>query len=546
MTYSKLQYKLPLYIAISMAVGIVIGAMLSKKMLKKDATNKLANLVSLLGQNYVDSINTDSLYQKYATTLTMQQDSTEAATLQHILATLDPHSIYLNPQQLKQANEQMNGSFAGIGIEYIIIQDTLTITNVLPTSPAAKAALAIGDRIIKAQDSSLTTKQLGLEQLRGIFRGAAGSTIKLTVISNGILKQVVLTRDNIALTSIDASYMLTSSIGYIKLNKFSFVSYKECRDALQQLTGSGMQQLVLDLRGNGGGSLRDACALVDELLDSSKLITYTVGAHQARDETNCSYKGLFEKGAIALLVDEQSASASEVVAGALQDWDRATVIGRRTYGKGLVQRQYGLQDGSAVRLTIARYYTPTGRSIQKTYNGDISNYYHEVQDRAKKNSLLNADSNKLETGKIYTTKQGKKVYGGGGITPDIFIPIDTTVAYNKTLQKIVEKNIITQYSVQYYNTHKPEIIQYSSPKAFAENFKWSATELNQIILVCAKDSINWNMLSTAQKDYVLNRMKQYLAKYHWQINGYYTAYNLTDSGVLKAIQVLSTKYSNNP
>jgi carboxyl-terminal processing protease len=535
---TKLTFKIPFIILISLAIGLFFGTKLQKSMQKTEGSNKLQELINLLQNNYVDKVNVDSINTVFQLQLNKQSDSLETSSMVKLLATLDPHTLYIPPIQFTQTNEEMKGEFAGIGVEFNVIKDTIIIANVIKNGPADKAKVEVGDRIIKVNDSTIANVKISRENIRNLFRGKINTSVIVTTLQNGITKLKTITRGIITVPSIDAAYMVNATTGFIKLNKFSFNSYKEFVVALQQLKSEGMQQLIFDLRGNGGGSLQDAVEIVDEFLDADKLIVYTEGLHQIKATYNCRKKGLFETGKLVLLIDEMSASASEVVAGALQDWDRATIIGRRTFGKGLVQRQFRFADNSGVRITTARYYTPLGRSIQKSYTNGVEKYNDELHKRLSGNSMLNADSNKMEIGKIYTTKAGKKVYGGGGITPDFFIAVDTTIKYNKTFEKMYDKNVLPDFSFTYYITHKNEFSSYANAIMYANNFTLKNTIWNDFITYCKKDSIDINTLSTVQNNFIQAKLKELFARHIWQSKGYYEVINNDDKAVQKAMETL--------
>ncbi len=507
-------------------------------MQKTDGSKKLQELINLLQNNYVDPINVDSINTNFQQQLNKQSDSLETSSIVKLLTTLDPHTLYIPPVQFTQTNEEMKGEFAGIGVEFNIIKDTIIIANVIKDGPADIAKVEIGDRIIKVNDSAIANIKISRENIRNLFRGKINTNIAITTLQNGITKLKTITRGTISVPSIDAAYMINATTGFIKLNKFSFNSYKEFVIALQQLKMQGMQQLIFDLRGNGGGSLQDAVEIVDEFLSEDKLILYTEGLHQKKASYNCEKNGLFETGKLVLLIDEMSASASEVVAGALQDWDRATIIGRRTFGKGLVQRQFRFTDNSGVRITTARYYTPLGRSIQKSYVNGVEKYNDELHKRLSGNSMLNADSNKMEIGKIYTTKAGKKVYGGGGITPDYFVAVDTSIKYNKTFEKLYDKNVLPDFSFTYYITHKNEFSIYTNTNMYAKNFTVNNTIWQEFAAYCKKDSIDINTLSIVQNNFLHAKLKELFARHIWRSKGFYEVINQADKAVQKAIETL--------
>jgi carboxyl-terminal processing protease len=337
---------------------------------------------------------------------------------------------------------------------------------------------------------------------------------------------------------VDASYIIENGIGYIKLNKFSQVTYREFMKSLEGLQKQGLKKLILDLRGNGGGVLDEATAIADEFLSGNKLITYTEGKHIPKKEYRCQREGLFENGALVVLADEGSASASEVLMGALQDWDRATIIGRRSFGKGLVQEQYDLNDGSALRLTVARYYTPIGRSIQRSYKNGERAYYEEINKRFHDGEVSSADSLKNDSTQIFTTQKGKKVFGGGGITPDIFIAMDTAL-FSANLSKIYMKGTIGDFTYYYYLQNKSRLTSHSSIADYEAQFSFTEKDWKQFQDLAKKDSIELSNIKVSDKKEMVTRIKASLARQIWHNEGFYEIMNIEDTSVLKAIEVLS-------
>ena len=539
MQNNTLQYKQPLYIALSIAVGILLGTQLQRSLQKNNnTTTKLNTVLSLVQANYVDAVNIDSLKNKLDSVITYNKDSVEDVLIATVLATLDPHSLIIPAKDLQQVNDEMKGAFAGVGVEYAIINDTLVISNVIPNGPAQKAALQIGDKVLQVNDSVVAHNGITSARIKKLFRGEPNTQLTLSIVRNKQHNKYKIIRNTVAITSIDAAYMLTAAIGYIRLNKFSFLSYEEFNEALRQLKGQGMQSLLFDLRGNGGGSLQDAVRIADEFLEANKTIVYTQGNHQPKQLYKSTTTGLFETGKLTLLIDEQSASASEILAGALQDWDRATIVGRRSFGKGLVQLQYNLPDHSALRLTTARYYTPLGRGIQKSYANGIANYYHDISERNKHHALTNADSNKYETGQLFTTPKGKKIYGGGGITPDYFVAVDTTIAYDTIFKQLYNTNTLNEFSLAYYIANTTAIKGYGTAAAYSQQFIITPLIWQQFSTYAATKHIKVNTLNTKQKEFIQKSIKQLLAKFAWQANGYYTVTNGKDEAILKAIALM--------
>jgi len=368
------------------------------------------------------------------------------------------------------------------------------------------------------------------------LRGPGGSSVKITLLRDGIEKELTIKRGVIPVPSVDVAYIIAPQTGFIRINKFAETTYPEFMRALQKLQKDGMQKLILDLRGNGGGYLDQAVDIADEFLDSDKLIVYTKGEHAERTEYHCRNDGVFEKGKLVVLVDETTASASEILSGALQDWDRATIIGRRTFGKGLVQQQFGLSDGSAVRLTIARYYTPVGRNIQKPYNKGKEEYEEELVNRFHDGEVVVGDTSK-PAGPAFKTPSGHLVYGGGGITPDIFVPFDTS-SQPKSIVEMYFKGTVNNFVYDYYRSHKDLFKNAATPVDFSKQF--SAGEKDWLLLkaFAAKDSIDISNVPEAAKDEMLNKLAAYLAREKWSTEGFFEISNQNDLMVKKALDVI--------
>src|SRR5580698_9851256 len=460
----KLQIWLPLLFAIVMIFGMLIGYRLYPNIggsgfFKTSKRVPVQQVIDLVNQRYVDAVNMDSL-------------SDEA--IEGMLAHLDPHSIFIPAMDLGEINEDLEGNFEGIGVEFQIFDDTVNVTNVLAGGPSDKAGLQVGDKFIKVGDSVVAGNGINNDKIRRMLRGPGASKVTITLLRIGEAgrpRQITITRGIIPLPSVDVAYMINKETGYIRINKFSETTHAEFVQALMKLQSQGLQRLVLDLRDNGGGILQESIEIADDFLDGDKLIVYTVGAHSPKMEYRCRRDGLFEKGKLALLTDEGTASASEVLTGALQDWDRATIIGRRTFGKGLVQEQYQLSDGSALRLTIARYYTPTGRSIQKPYDKGHDDYNEEVMKRFHDGEVLHGDTTSKHAGPAFKTLGPEKrtVYGGGGITPDIFIGFDTSTFSRNTTTLYVD-GTLNRFIYAYYIQHLTTFQTFKGPADFVSGF----------------------------------------------------------------------------
>ncbi len=524
----KFQPWLPLLFSVVLVAGILIGYQLrentGQRFFQVGNRAPLQEVIDLIRMKYVDSVNTDTLAD---------------IAIQDILLKLDPHSIYIPPVELPEMNEDLQGNFQGIGVEFHIFQDTVNIVSVLEKGPSEKAGLQVGDQFIKVGDSVVAGNKITGNRIKNMLRGPGSSKIEVTILRNGKPMKFTVPRGMIPIPSVDAAYMIDQQTGFIRINKFSETTYEEFMQGLEDLQRKGMKQLILDLRGNGGGILSEAVDIADEFLDEDKLIVFTKGSHVPKINYECKRPGLFEQGKLTVLIDESSASASEILTGALQDWDRATIIGRRSFGKGLVQEQYTLNDGAALRLTVARYYTPSGRSIQKPYTGN-DHYSNDIIERYEHGELVNADSNKIMNGKAFKTSKGRTVYGSGGIMPDVFVPFDTS-ALSNTLADLYTSNTMSNFVYRYYIEHKNEFKTYNSAITFAENFSNEELVWNELVSFAASDSLNLGTLAPKEKLLAQRRLKALLARLPWRANGFYQVLNMKDVTVQKALEVMYGK-----
>lgn len=442
----------PLLMALSAVIGVMVGTFFATHFsgnrlnIIYNGGNKLNNLLHVIDDQYVDKVNTDSLVEK---------------AIPQILAELDPHSVYISAADAQRAEEELKGSFSGIGVEFIIQNDTICVQNVIKNGPAEKAGVRAGDKIVTLDGRPFVGKSVTNEVAMRNLKGAAGSKVRLGLRRYGQAKpvQVNITRGEIPTKSVTAAYMLDEQTGYIRIKNFADNTYPEFLIALADLTNKGFDRLVIDLRDNTGGWLQSSVMLANEFLPKGRLIVYTQGRKSPRQDYRSDGKGAYQKIPLVVLINEESASAAEIFAGAMQDNDRATIVGRRSFGKGLVQQPIPFSDGSMIRLTIARYYTPSGRCIQKPYTtGDDKNYAQDILTRYKHGEFFSQDSIKHQ-GPAYHTTAGRSVYGGGGITPDIFVPEDTSrvTSYYK---EAIYNGLLLQYTFFYTEQHRQELQQY--------------------------------------------------------------------------------------
>lgn len=523
----KLQVWLPLLFSAVMVLGMLIGYQIrgnskNSGFFYSGKSSSLQEMLELVKNKYVDAVSVDSL-----------TELTASAFLSH----LDPHSVYIPASDFRDVNDELMGNFQGIGVEFQIFNDTVNVIRVIAGGPSEKAGLQVGDKFIKVNDSiQLAGKKLKSDDIRKKLRGPAGSSVKVSLIRDGVLKDVIIQRGNISIPSVDAAYIIAPQTGYIRINKFAERTYEEFMQNTEKLQKQGMQKMILDLRGNGGGLLSEATAIADEFLDGDKLIVYTQGNKSPRVEYHCKKDGLFEKGKLVVLVDETSASASEVLTGALQDWDRATVIGRRSFGKGLVQQQFQLSDGSALRLTIARYYTPLGRNIQKPYDKGKDKYDEELLNRYHDGELVKADTGK-QKGPSFKTPSGHIVYGGGGIMPDIFVAADTA-KISANIGKLYYKNTLSNFVYQYFVQNKSTLKSLKTATEVVEKYKSVDKDLHQLSNFALKDSVNLQNLSVKDKEELSDRVQALMARQILGTESYIEVLNNSDKTVQKAIAAL--------
>ncbi|MCH7783970.1 MAG: S41 family peptidase [Bacteroidetes bacterium] len=452
---------LPLLLGVAMAAGVFIGSKLDfndtpdRIFAKNSKKDKLNRLIDYIDYEYVDKVNTDSIVD---------------VTVNEILENLDPHSVYIPVDEYENNADDMRGNFVGIGISFYVYKDTIAVIRTIIGGPAAKVGIKAGDRILSANGKILFGDTIERDSITKYLKGEINSKVNLKIFRKGEKKLLdfKVKRKRVPLVSVDASYKLTDELGYIKINRFSETTYNEFKEALDDLIDKGITKLVLDLRNNPGGYISTAEKIVDEFLEKDKLILITKNKRGKINKTFATRRGVFEDGKVYVLINENSASASEIVAGALQDNDKGVIVGRRSFGKGLVQREMSLGDGSAIRLTIARYYTPTGRSIQRPYGNGNEAYYSDYEKRYTNGEMISSDSIKVVDSLRFVTPKGKIVYGGGGIIPDVFIAKDTSVE-NETLEYITRSGFISYFIFEYLEKNR-SLFEEISLQNFIDNY----------------------------------------------------------------------------
>jgi carboxyl-terminal processing protease len=519
---------------ILLLLGITIGLLIGDNSLinhnldfSLTGNNKISKVLNLVKQKYVDSVNADSI---------------EGVTVNNLLQNLDPHSLYLPPQQAESINERLEGGFNGIGLEYLLLRDTLFITQVYPVGPAAVAGLMPGDKVIDVNNKKFSGTHLTVDRVNKAFKADMDHEILLSVLlpDKKVIKLYSIKRGHVDLSSLDAAYMAAPGVGYIKISKFALTTDADFRTALGKLKEQGMQKLVLDIRDNGGGYLNAATALADEFLKKDRLIVYTKGVHEERKDYFATDLGEFQHGKLAVIINEYSASASEILAGALQDLDRAIIVGRRSFGKGLVQQQFPFGDGSAVNLTVARYYTPSGRSIQKSYRYGVESYHDEIAQRMRKGEFFSEQSNLNDSifkkPSPYRTINGRKVFSGGGIMPDVFVPADSTES-TTLVHELSNQQLFTTYII---DKLQPVLNKFSSADNFEKQYIVSDDELDDFILYASKTIKEMDSHELLiSKPVIKTYLKAFAARFKWGDNAFFEALNSDDVTLKKAVEAVN-------
>jgi len=536
MSKNKSSIFIPVIIAISIVAGIGIGTFYSNQFsgsnfkIINTSSNKINSLLRIIDNQYVDSVDMNDLVEK---------------AMPQILNELDPHSVYIPAKDLEAVNSELEGSFSGIGIHFSIQNDTIHVNNVIQGGPSEKVGLIAGDRIISVDDTAFVGKEVTIESAPKKLKGPKGSKVKIGVVrpTEKEVLHFTIIRGDIPIHSIDASYLIKDKLGYIKINKFGRTAHTELLVAIAKLKQQQCNGLIIDLRGNSGGLMEVAIQIANEFLPKGKLIVYAEGRNFAREERFANGTGTWQHIPLVVLTDEGSASASEILAGAIQDNDRGIIIGRRTFGKGLVQQPIEFRDGSAIRLTITRYYTPSGRSIQKYYEiGQGGDYDMDIVNRYEHGEFFSQDSIKLDENLKYYTSLGRTVYGGGGVMPDIFVPQDTT-GFTSYYSSVVNKGITIQYAFQYTDKNRSKLIKYKDATSLQNYLKTQGIVENFIQFADSKQIKRRNIL--IQKSYKLLEKNLYgnIIYNMLGLEEYIKFINQTDPTVNKAIEVLEKEES---
>ena len=526
---SDFQIRLPLLLTIAVAAGILIGATMADGNTTQNnlisGYLKFKEILTFVQRDYVDEVDTDDLVE---------------TAINRMLEKLDPHSVYIPAKDLELAKSQLEGEFEGIGIEFNIIKDTIYVVAPLSGGPSEEVGLVSGDKIVKVDGEVVAGVGVDNRKVFELLRGKKGTEVKVGVKRRSAedIIDFTITRDKIPQESVDVSYMINDEMGYIKVSRFAATTYDEFHNALVDLKSKGMTKLVLDLQGNPGGYMDRAINIADEMLSDNKMIVYTKGKQPRYNSEARAYReGIFENQPIIVLIDEGSASASEIVAGALQDNDRALIVGRRSFGKGLVQMPIPLDDGSELRLTISRYYTPSGRSIQKPYEAGAKEYGDDISNRFEHGELINPDSIHFEDSLKYETSKGRVVYGGGGIMPDYFVPIDTTNSRNKFLIALYSTNAVREYTLLYYQNNKAKL-EGMTYDEFYNNFEVSDKMLSKIVNLVDEADVEYTPEDyNTGKERLRDQVKALIARSVWGNEGAYPIYNQRNNVLQEALKL---------
>ena len=523
---------IPLIISISLVLGMVIGRIFTETSFYSPSNKKLAQIFRLIEDKYVDTVSIDTILEK---------------SFPNIVAQLDPHSTYIPAEDLAATNEELEGSFSGIGISFSIMNDTIAIIEVIPTGPSEKVGLMAGDRIVSVNNENVAGISITNEKVMKLLRGKKGTKLTLGIKRNSSATPLSfdIVRGDIPVHSIDASYLITPEIGYIKVNKFSRNTYNEFLTSLNNLKNEGASKYIIDLRGNGGGIMESAILMANEFLPKRHVIVNTRSRYDSQS-TGSDGNGSFQNAELVVLIDEFSASASEIFAGAIQDHDRGLIIGRRSFGKGLVQQQILLSDSSAVRLTVARYYTPSGRCIQKDYKLGDKNYNNELIERFNHGEAYNADSIKLDKNLEFTTAHGRKVYGGGGIMPDIFVANDTS-GITKYYYSVINAGLFQKFAFNFCDKNRNKYNDCKSTKELLKRLPNDDYLLSEFVDFAKKNKVpaQWYYISIS-RPLILPAIKALIARDFIGSHAYYEVYNNYDNNIKKAIEQINKGASKFP
>lgn len=525
----KINILIPLLIAVSVAAGILIGNLLNRNSqsgfagLNTGKSNKISEILSYIDKGYVDSVNTSNIIEK---------------TIPEVLKNLDPHTSYIPASDMQEVQEEMTGKFSGIGVQFSIMEDTVRVIEVISGGPSSKVGIMPGDRIVRVNDSIIAGVSVANGTVLSLLRGDKNTKVVVGVVRKGSANQLEfeIERGDIPINSIDVSYMIDTETGFIKISRFANKTYKEFMEGMEKLSDSGAKKVIIDLRQNPGGSLVGVLQMVDEFLAKDEPILYTEGVNQPRKTYNASGNNTWKDIKVYVMIDEFSASASEIFAGAIQDNDRGLIIGRRSFGKGLVQEQIPLSDGSALRLTVARFYTPSGRCIQSSYDDGNEKYYNNIYERFHSMEQLVADSIHFADSLKYTTKGGRIVYGGGGIMPDFFVPVDTS-GNSEYFNNIFRKGLVYTFAYAYADEHRKELSDFSKSGEF-DSYLDKKNILEEFVKYATEKGVQRDNDGLKQSSLIIKtQLKAYIARNIIGEEGFYPIIEKIDNTLLKAIEI---------
>ncbi len=528
------QIYLPMVLAAVLIAGMFIGRITNpsgngssgQRLMLAPESGKLQTIINLIDEQYVDSVDASKLVED---------------VIPEVLEDLDPHSVYIPPKDLKAANQELEGNFGGIGVEFSMPDDTVMVVSVVSGGPSEKVGILPGDRIITVNDSVIAGVDMPTNDVVGMLRGDIGTKVNVGIQRRNRkdLIDFEITRGNIPMYSVDISYMITDSIGYVKINRFARNTYQELLSALAKLKAHNCSDIIVDLRGNSGGYLDIAISMVNEFLNKGDMIVYTEGVNNPRQDVYANGSGSCKDIGVTVLIDEFSASASEIFAGAMQDNDRGLVVGRRSFGKGLVQQQFSLPAGGALRLTVARYYTPSGRSIQKPYDNGVEDYYHDIIERFEHGEFFEKDSISVNDSLRYTTVGGRTVYGGGGIMPDVFVPRDTT-DHSDYYYRLRETGTIYQFALEYADRNREELSAFENVKTLKNHLDQQDIS-NQLIEFAKTKDVKYNHNDFQRSKNLIDlETKAYIARNILDNEGFYPIISKEDEVLQKAVELIQT------
>jgi carboxyl-terminal processing protease len=518
----------PILIGVSLALGYLIGNLNTHQKMEANPVedgsksfDMLSELLNYIDAEYVDEVSKEKLIN---------------TTVKNLLQELDPHSYYISPDEFAEMNEPLDGNFDGIGIQFNIQKDTLVVIDPIIGGPSEKVGIKAGDRITKVNDSLIAGVGIRNRTVLKLLKGEKGTKVDITVLRKGEQEaKFTITRDKIPIHSISVVYMLNDRTGFIKVDRFGANTTDEFLKGVRQLKMNGAKKLVVDLRGNGGGYMHAATNMLEAFFDRGELLVYTEGKARNKTDVLAKDKAVYSNMEMVVLIDESSASASEIFAGAIQDHDRGIIVGRRSFGKGLVQEQTVWPNGSATRLTIARYYTPSGRCIQKPYEDGVKQYNEEYYHRYQNGEMLSKDSIEIVDSVYFTTDNGRKVYGSGGIIPDIFVPIDTTQG-SGYLNELVYTGIIYDFAFDYADNHRTELLMFGSPEKYISDFNVSKNIVNGMIGYASKEGVEFDSDDFKRSEKLIRkRLKAYIARNIWNDEGFYPIWNSDDPTIKMAL-----------